>query len=157
MMTTEAIGTSAKLYDLDYNLWLEKTIEQLRDRAFNGIDLDNLLAELEGMSRREKRAVYSNLKILLMHLLKYREQHSRRTLREKSNSWRSTIREHRQRLKRAFQESPSLKGYFNEVFNESYQDARELAAEETGLDIEALPYESPFSIAETLDSEYLPN
>jgi len=152
MMTTEAIGTSAKLYDLDYNLWLEKTIEQLRERAFNEIDLENLLAELEGMSRSEKRAVYSNLKILLMHLLKYREQPSRR-----SNSWRSTIREHRQRLKRAFQESPSLKGYFNEVFNESYQDARELAAEETGLNIEALPYESPFSIAETLDSEYLPN
>jgi len=30
-------------------------------------------------------------------------------------------------------------------------------SESSGLDIEALPYKSPFSIAETLDSEYLPN
>ena len=152
MMTSEAIGTDAKLYDLDYNLWLEKTIGQLRERAFTEIDLENLLEELEGMSRSEKRAVYSNLKILLMHLLKYRYEPSRR-----SNSWRSTIIEHRQRLKKAFQESPSLKGYFHDVFNESYQDARELAASETELDIEAFPHESPFSAEETLDSKYLPD
>ncbi|MGK7901836.1 MAG: DUF29 domain-containing protein [Hormoscilla sp.] len=152
MMTSEAIGTDAKLYDLDYNLWLEKTIGQLRDRAFTEIDLENLLEELEAMGRSEKRAVYSNLKILLMHLLKYRYQPDRR-----SNSWRSTIREHRQRLTESFQESPSLKGYSNNVFDACYQKARELAADETGLDIEAFPDESPFSIAETLDSEYLPN
>jgi len=152
MMTSEEIGTDAKLYDLDYNLWLEKTIGQLRDRAFTEIDLENLLEEFEAMGRSEKRAVYSNLKILLMHLLKYRYQPSRR-----SNSWRSTIIEHRQRLKKAFKESPSLKPYLHDVFNESYQDGRELAASETGLDIEAFPDESPFSIAETLDSEYLPN
>lgn len=152
MMTTETLGTDAKLYDIDYNLWLEKTIGQLRERNFSEIDLENLLEELEAMGRSEKRAVYSNLKILLMHLLKYRYEPSRR-----SNSWRSTIREHRQRLKKAFQESPSLKGYFHDVFDECYQKARELAADETGLDIEALPQESPFLSEETLDSEYLPD
>jgi len=152
MMTTDAIGTDAKLYDLDYNLWLEKTIGQLRDRAFTEIDLENLLAELEAMGRSEKRAVYGNLKIVLMYLLKYRYQPFRR-----SNSWQSTIIEHRQRLKRALKESPSLKRYFNEVFNESYQDARELAAYETRLPLEYFPDESPFSSEETLDSEYFPD
>ncbi|MBC6480968.1 MAG: DUF29 family protein [Hormoscilla sp. GM7CHS1pb] len=58
MTIAENIGTDAKLYDLDYNLWLEKTIGQLRDRAFTEIDLENLLEELEAMGRSEKRAVY---------------------------------------------------------------------------------------------------
>ena len=87
-----------------------------------------------------------------LYLLKYKYEPSRR-----SNSWRSTIREHRQRLTESFQDSPSLKGYFNEVFDACYQKARELAADETGLDIEEFPDESPFSVEETLDSEYLPD
>ncbi|MBW4649082.1 MAG: DUF29 domain-containing protein [Kastovskya adunca ATA6-11-RM4] len=35
-------------------------------------------------------------------------------------------------MKRAFQDSLSLQGYFNEVFSESYQDAKELAADSSG-------------------------
>jgi hypothetical protein len=150
-MTTEVIIKHSDLYDRDYNLWLEITIGQLRDRQFEEIDLLNLIEELEGMSRSEKRAVYSNLKILLMHLLKYRYQPTKR-----SNSWRSTIREHRQRLKRAFEESPSLKNYFNENFPDCYQNARELAADETGLALEVFPMACPFSQPEILDTEYLP-
>ena len=151
-MTVKAIKISAKLYDRDYNLWLEQTIQQLKEGLFDEIDLHNLIEELEGMSRSEKRAVYSNLKIVLMHLLKYRYQPSKR-----SNSWRSRIREHRQRLERAFEESPSLRGYFDDIFEKSYGDARKLAADETGLALEAFPAESPFSGEEALDQEYLPD
>ncbi|NEP58548.1 MAG: DUF29 domain-containing protein [Symploca sp. SIO2G7] len=150
-MTAELTRASQSLYEQDYNLWLEKTIQQLQVRRFTELDLPNLIEELEGMSRREKRAIYSNLKIILMHLLKYRYQPAKR-----SNSWRSTIREHRQRLKRAFQDSPSLQSYCQEIFPECYQDARELAADETGLVQEAFPTESPFSIEDTLAGEYLP-
>ena len=151
-MIAEVSIKHSDLYDRDYTLWLEETIRHLGDRQFEELDLLNLIEELEGMSRSEKRAVYSNLKILLMHLLKYRYQPTKR-----SNSWRSTIREHRQRLKRAFQESPSLKNYFHENFLDCYQDARELAADETGLALEAFPMESPFSQEEILNTEYLPD
>ncbi|NES17866.1 MAG: DUF29 domain-containing protein [Symploca sp. SIO3E6] len=151
-MTTELTRASQSIYEQDYNLWLEKTIQQLQVRRFTELDLSNLIEELEGMSRREKRAIYSNLKIILMHLLKYRYQPTKR-----SNSWRSTIREYRQRLKRAFQDSPSLQGYCREIFPECYQDARELAADETGLVPEAFPTESLFSLEETLAMEYLPD
>ncbi|NER37222.1 MAG: DUF29 domain-containing protein [Oscillatoria sp. SIO1A7] len=151
-MIAEAIKISSQLYDRDYSLWLEQTIQQLKDGFFDEIDLHNLIEELEGMSRSEKRAVYSNLKIVLTHLLKYRYQPSKR-----SNSWRSTIREHRQRLERYFEESPSLRGYFDEIFEKSYGDARKLAADETGLALEAFPAESPFSREEALDPEYLPD
>jgi hypothetical protein len=43
-----------------------------------------------------------------------------------------------------------------EVFEECYQDARELAADETGLSINTFPVESPFSQEDTLNPDYLP-
>lgn len=140
------------LYEQDYYLWLEATAKLLREGQLSALDAVNLLAEIEDMGRSEKRAVYSNLKILLMHLLKYKYQPEKR-----SNSWMASIVEHRQRLKKAFKESPSLKPYLTEIFNECYQDARELAAAETGLGIDAFPVEPLLTSEATLNSDYLPD
>jgi hypothetical protein len=139
------------LYEQDYYLWLETTAKLLREGQLSALDAANLLEEIEDMGRSEKRAVYSNLKILLMHLLKYKYQQDKR-----SSSWRASIVEHRQRLKKAFQESPSLQPYYTEIFNECYQDARELAAAETELAIDGFPVETPFNSEEILKSDYFP-
>jgi hypothetical protein len=142
----------AALYEQDYYLWLEATAQLLRTQQFAALDVVNLLEEVEDMGRSEKRAVYSNLKILLMHLLKYRYQPQNR-----SNSWMATIVEHRQRLKKAFKESPSLQLYCAEILHECYQDARELAAAETGLAIAEFPSEPLFALEQILNSEFLPD
>ena len=147
---TEAQPTSS-LYEEDYHLWLMNTIHQLQNGKLAEVDMVNLVEELEAMVRSEKKAIRSNLRILLMHLLKYKYQSEKRT-----NSWLFTIREHRKRLRDDFKNSPSLKRYFREVFEECYQDARELAADETGLTIDTFPVESPFSQEETLNPDYLP-
>lgn len=138
----------SSLYKQDYFLWLEATVRLLQLGKLSQLDVDNLLEELEDMGRSEKRAIYTNLKILLLHLLKYRYQSEKR-----SNSWTGTIVEHRQRLNRALQESPSLRPYLTEIFSECYRDARELAAAETGLEIEGFPLESPFIIPTILSSD----
>ncbi|MEB3310667.1 MAG: DUF29 domain-containing protein [Snowella sp.] len=151
-MLSPAPNTALNLYETDYNLWIAHTIQALKTSDLDAIDLANLIDELEDMGRSEKRAIYSNLKILLMHLLKYRYQSSKR-----SKSWRSTIREHRQRIQRAFKESPSLQGYFQEILTEAYQDARELAADETELSFCTFPENCPFSTEEILNSDYLPD
>ena len=154
-MTTELPITESKpnssLYEEDYHLWLMNTIHQLQQGKLAEVDLINLIEELEAMVRSEKKAIRSNLRILLMHLLKYKYQSEKQT-----NSWLFTIREHRKRLRDDFKNSPSLKRYFREVFEECYQDARELAADETGLTIDTFPVESPFSQEETLNPDYLP-
>lgn len=142
----------AALYEQDYYLWLEATAQLLRTQQFAALDVVNLLEEVEDMGRSEKRAVYSNLKILLMHLLKYRYQPQNR-----SNSWMATIVEHRQRLKKAFKESPSLQLYCIEIFHECYQDARELAAAETGLATAEFPCEPLFALEQALNPEFLPD
>ncbi|MCF3609792.1 DUF29 domain-containing protein, partial [Planktothrix agardhii 1033] len=124
------------LYAQDYYLWIEKTVEQLSNNQFQEIDLQNLIAELESMGRSEKRSVQSNLTVLLTHLLKYKYQPNKR-----SRSWRSTIVEHRRRLLILFKDSPSLKGYGQEIFAECYQDARQDGATETQLKISVFPDE----------------
>ncbi|WP_083767405.1 DUF29 family protein [Rippkaea orientalis] len=46
--------------------------------------------------------------------------------------------------------------YLTDIFNESYQDAQDLAATETGLSLDNFPLDCPFTPEETLDSNYLP-
>ncbi|MEA5508900.1 DUF29 domain-containing protein [Crocosphaera sp. UHCC 0190] len=152
-MTLINPNTSLKvLYETDFNLWLETIANLLKNGQLDQLDIDNLIEEIEGMSRSEKDALESNLRILLMHLLKWQYQQSKR-----SNSWLYTIREHRKRIQKAFKKSPSLKPYFNDIFAESYQDARELAADETGLDIKIFPHNCPFIKVDVINSDYLPN
>jgi hypothetical protein len=135
-MTTQVSSTSdpTNLYDREYYLWLVHTAQLIKEGKFSEVDAANLVEEIEDMGRSEKRAVKSNLIVLLLHLLKYKYQPARRT-----NSWKSSIREHRRRLRDNFQMSTSLKPYFAEVFLECYQDARKQAADETGLPVDAFP------------------
>jgi hypothetical protein len=146
-----ALTINSNLYNQDFYLWIETTAKQLKAGNFTEIDLENLIEEIESMGRSEKRALESNLVVLLMHLLKYKYQPEKC-----SKSWLSTIFEHRRRLNKQFQDSPSLKKYFLETFAECYQDARQQASIETGLDLDIFPLESPFNTDECLNKEFLP-
>ena len=139
------------LYDKDYYLWLEETIQLLQEGRLTDLDIFNLIEEIKDMGRSEKNALESNLIVLLMHLLKWKYQPE-----EQSGSWRGSIREHRRRILKAFNNSPSLKRYFEVVFDESYQEARKQAADETELSLNTFPKNCPFKIEEILDPEYLP-
>lgn len=144
-------NNNSNLYNQDYCLWLENTVKLLLNEQFSEIDVSHLIEELEDMGRSEKRAVSSNLRILLMHLLKYKYQPQKR-----SNSWLFTIVEHRKRLKVLFKNSPSLNNYYHEVFSETYQDAKDLASAETGLSINNFSSSSPFTPEDVLNENYLP-
>ncbi len=107
--------------------------------------------QLNFSKNNNKRAVSSNLRILLMHLLKYEYKPEKR-----SNSWLFTIVEHKKILKNLFKNSPSLKNYYHEVFSETYQDAKDLASAETGLSINNFSNSSPFTPEDVLNENYLP-
>ncbi len=139
-----------KLYEQDFSLWVENTVEKLKQKKLDNIDWDNLIEEIESLGKSEKNALQSNLRILLMHLLKWKYQRDRR-----SNSWSYTITEHNIRINQAFKDSPSLKRYFAETFDDCYQDARKLAAKETGLNIDIFPLDCPFSQEDVLNSDRL--
>lgn len=77
------------LYESDFNLWLEKMATCLKERQLDQLDYENLIEEIESMGRSEKDALESNLKVLLMHLLKWQYQPDKR-----SNSCQYSITEH---------------------------------------------------------------
>ena len=60
------------LYDKDYYLWLEETIQLLQEGRLTDLDIFNLIEEIKDMGRSEKNALESNLIVLLMHLLKWK-------------------------------------------------------------------------------------
>ncbi len=142
---------NTQLYDRDFQEWIEVTANLLRSQKFSELDLENLIEEIECMGKSEKNALDSNLRILLRHLLKYKYQPHKI-----SNSWKYTIREHRLQIIKSLKSSPSLKVYFLEVFTECYENARELAADETGLPILTFPESSPFTPEQTIDVNFLP-
>jgi Domain of unknown function DUF29 len=152
MTAIQSITTATtSLYEQDFYLWLQTNINLLKEGKFAAIDLENLLEELESIGKNDKNALKSNLRILLMHLLKYKYQPEKQT-----NSWKYTIIEHRIRLEDTFKTSPSLYRFFEDIFHESYQYARKLAAAETGLSIQIFPLESPFTKEEVLNPDFLP-
>jgi len=57
------------LYDTDYVQWVESTLQKLQQKDYTNVDWENLLDEIGDMSRKERRAIESNLVVLLMHLL----------------------------------------------------------------------------------------
>jgi hypothetical protein len=107
-MTPQSTGRSAvsqsSLYGQNFCLWLETSVNQLRQEELSEVDWPHLIAELESMGRSERQALQSNLQVVLMHLLKYRFQPDKR-----SNSWRFILLEHRDRLEVALEDSPSLR------------------------------------------------
>lgn len=141
----------SSLYERDYAEWLETIVNHLKNREFESLDLENLIEELETLGRREKREIESRLRVLLMHLLKYKYQLDKRT-----NSWKYTIREQRLRILKSLKDSPSLENYFQTIFPETYSDARALASDETGLDLAVFPQTCPFELESILDTEWLP-
>ncbi|MBC5795712.1 DUF29 domain-containing protein [Sphaerospermopsis sp. LEGE 00249] len=150
-MTHPSMILTNNFYAEDYNLWIKKTAYLLKNKQFSELELENLIEEVESMGRSEKNALKSNLRVLIMHLLKYNFQPQNR-----SNSWLYTIYEHRQRLQDAFLDSPSLKGYYLEVLDNCYHHARKEAAIETGLPLSIFPEDNPFSSDEILDADFFP-
>lgn len=138
-------------YEADYLRWLDATLAQLRQGDYAGVDWEHLLEELEDMGRRERRSLESNLIIVLLHLLKWQFQPERR-----SGSWESSIIEHRRRLRRALEDSPSLKPYCLEVLTSCYEVARDRARAETGLPLITFPGNCPYDLAQALDPQFLP-
>lgn len=144
-MNYSSLNSSDNLYEKDFCLWIDATVKKLKNQQFQNIDLPNLIEEIESMGKREKRELKSRLIILLMHLLKWYYQPEKR-----SESWRSTITEQRICIEELLEDSPSLKLLLTEIFTDCYQKACIKASEETGIAVNFLPPESPFSFEEAL-------
>ena len=81
------MGTTTKtLYETDYVEWADTMAALLRAGRLSEIDVENVAEEIEDLGKAARRAVRSQLKRLLMHLIKQRIQPERA-----GTSWRVSI------------------------------------------------------------------
>ncbi|EBF0273001.1 DUF29 domain-containing protein [Salmonella enterica] len=139
------------IYTSDYYGWTQQQAELLRAGKLGDLDVNNLLEELESMGGSERRELESRLEVLFMHLLKWKYQPNFR-----GKSWTLTIKEQRRKIARRLEKSPSLKRELSEMAVESYGDAILSAARETGLDEENFPPEMPWTLADALREDFMP-
>jgi hypothetical protein len=141
------------LYEKDYYLWIDKTIFLLENYQFSELDLENLIEEIKSISISQQKALKSNLSVILWHLLKYLQEPEKQT-----RSWALNLFEHRERIEEDLENSPSLKSFLTEEnFKKCYNKARKKAAIETGINLDKFPNDCPFTLAEALDFEFIPN
>ena len=144
------------LSETDYVAWLEEQAAHLRAGRLAPLDVENVAEELEGLARSDRHELANRLETLILHLLKWDHQPSRR-----SRSWQSTIVEQRIRIRRLLDESPSLRPGLAEIAAKVYPDAVDRAIVETALARrrrfpEALPYALEQLFARHLPAGELP-
>jgi hypothetical protein len=148
------------LYEQDFHLWIEQTIQKLKKREFESLDIEHLIEELTDLGKSEKNALKSNLTILLAHLLKLTIQHDVPDMMK--GSWYDSVVEHRQRVLNHLTDTPSLKSFLLEALEKAYPDARKVAIKESQLakfgvripEEKEYPKVCPFSIEQILDEDF---
>lgn len=141
------------LYDTDYQLWLDQTVTQLKERNFNNLDLENLIEEIESLGKSEKRAISSYLMRLCEHLLKLKYWESERELC--SRGWILEISNFRSEIELILQDSPSLKSFVNEAFLTAYQKARKNMLKVIELPANVISQAPDFTLEQALDEDWL--
>ena len=137
-----------ELYSRDFYGWLVEQAEALRVRSANKIDWENLLEEVEGLARSERRELGSRLAVLIQHLLKWRFQPERR-----SRSWLVTIKEQRAKVVDILEESPSLQQHLPEIIDKAYRTGLADAIAVIGQDLLVAKLEGPMTFERVMSEE----
>ena len=100
-----------ELYDKDFPLWVEKNLELLREKAYDLVDWEKLLEEIEDIGLRHLESCISYLAVILEHLYKW--DHFRRltTGGEETGGmgWIKSIENARDEIEALFEVYPSLR------------------------------------------------
>lgn len=148
------------LYEKDFQIWIDATIQHLKNRQFESLDIEHLIEELNGLGKSEQNALKSNLMILLAHLLKVKVQFDAHDTMKISSY--NSIMEHRQQVLSSLEDTPSLKGFLAEAIDKAYPQAYKLAIKEGKFaalgvripDVSEYPNVCPFSVEQILDEDF---
>ena len=143
---------STVTYEQDFYGWTVEQVALLQNKQFDQIDLEHIIEEIESMGKAERNQLRNRLTVLMMHLLKWQYEPSRRC-----TSWVQTIREQRRAIPRLIKENPSLKSSLADLLLDAYSNAVEDAADETNLPISLFPTDCPWSYTQFMDKEFFPD
>ncbi len=139
-------------YERDFYAWANEQAALLRAGKLSSADIENIAEEIESMGRTEKRELVSRLTVVLLHLLKWRFQPSKR-----GSSWETSITVRRNRLADHLEDNPSLKSQIASALAKAYRDAALEAADETGLAKATFPVACPWSFEQITGANFWPD
>jgi hypothetical protein len=139
----------SNLYETDFYAWTLEQSKLLQISDFKGLDIVNVVEEIESLGKQQRQELENRLVILLGHLLKWDYQPERR-----SKSWKATIREQRRAIQRLMQANPSLKPYLEEAIAYAYQSGIDLVVRETPLDDQDLPADCQYTPEQIFDPNF---
>jgi hypothetical protein len=138
-----------QLYETDENLWLEETIELLKQKQFNQLDLENLIEELISLGKRDLAKAKSLLRQIIIHilLLQYWQVEYERNYRH----WNGEIKTFRYDLNNHL--TTNLRNKLQDDLENIYQSAVDFVKIKTDLTI--FREKCPYTLVELLDENYL--
>ncbi|MGH6944913.1 MAG: DUF29 domain-containing protein [Geminicoccaceae bacterium] len=142
---SDASSSASALYDQDFAAWVEQQVEFLRSGRTTALDVENLIEELEGLTKRDERALGSQLKRIMTHMLKQRYQPQRA-----SRSWLDSIENRREEIADILEQGPSLRRTLPALMSKNYPRAVAQATRDTRLPAQTFPIEPPFTLDEVL-------
>lgn len=142
------------LYETDYNLWVLEMVEKLKKQEFSGLDLANLIEEVEDLSRRDKHKLESLLNHIFEHLLLI--VYWQIELIRNQEHWEREVLNFRLQLFQLLEDSPSLRNYVSNYLVEGYKKGRKLAAKHSQLPLTTFPEEPIANLDQILDEDWLP-
>jgi Domain of unknown function DUF29 len=137
------------IYEIDEHLWLEETIKILKENRLDNLDIENLIEELESLSKKDKNRVSSFLEQIIRHLLLLQYWTIEQEINK--NHWRAEIIGFRTQIKKYL--TTNLHNYLADELNVIYQDALEYVREKTGLSVD-FPQECPYTLEQLLDKKW---
>ena len=140
------------LYEIDDSLWLEATIELLKAKRFDALDLENLIEELEDLGNEKKFRVASFLQQIIRHCLLLQFWTSEREYNQAH--WESELVNFQDQLNTYL--TASLRKYLEQEFDNIYQKALRYARKKTNNQVH-FPNTCPYSLEELLDPNWLPS
>ena len=148
-----ARSAAGDLYEDDFPLWAERQAALLRARRFDGLDLDNLIEEVEDLSRRERDMVESHLETILERFLRLALSPAERPRR----GWLVTV--DKQRVKLARELTATLHNHLETELPALYAGLRRPVArqlEQGHVSADALSAACPYTLEQILDPDWYP-
>ena len=140
------------LYEQDEHLWLTETIKLLKENHLEQLDIENLIEELEGLSKRDKNRVESFLRQIIIHLLLL--QYWTTEYDYNCRHWQGEIATFRVQLNRSL--TTNIQQYLLENMGDLYQESVFIVTQKTGLSLQIFPSICPYSLEQLLDKNWLP-
>jgi Domain of unknown function DUF29 len=152
-MTISTKNKLQELYQSDDYLWLQQTIQLLKTKDFESLDIESLIEELESFGRSEFNKVRSLSRQIIIYLLllEYWEQEYELNYRH----WQGEIIAFRDDLSHDL--TASLQNKLLSELDAIYHVAVKVVVKKTELSPGVFPVNCCYSLAQILDENWYPS